>query len=134
MNIRLKYAKPLAPGAQVNLNFGYEIHMNVEQRVSYEDEWKEVQYTTETVLKPVTSIFLDKISTVEIPMCRENVEAITKLTFGADGKGIFRFADGLSEESFEQAKSTFAKSKAPKKQKKATPKEEVAEALIAKEL
>jgi len=134
MNIRLKYAKPIAPGAQVNLNFGYEIHINAEQRVSYEDEWHEIQYTTETALRPVTAIFLDKISTVEIPMCRENVEAIDKLTFGVDGRGIFRFADGLSEESFEQAKATFAKTKAPKKKVLAAPKKEVAEALEATEL
>ena len=134
MNIRLKYARPLAPGAQVNLNLGYEIHMNVEERTSFENQWNEVQYSTETVLKPVTSIFLDKVDIVEIPMCRENVEAIDKLTIGVDGRGVFRFADALSEESFEQAKSTFAKTKALKKKVIAAPKEEVAEELIAKEL
>ncbi len=135
MKIRLKYAKPLAPGAQVNLNLGYQIQMNVEVRKAFENEWNEVQYSYETELKPVTSIFLDKTSTIDIPMCRENVEAIEKLTLGIDGKGVFRFADDLSEESFMQAKATFAKTKpAKKKQQIAAPKKEVAEALEAKEL
>ena len=133
MNIRLKYARPLAPGAQVNINLGYEVHMNTEVRTSFENEWNEVQYSTEIELKPKSSIFLDKVNTVDVPLCAENIEAIERLTIGVDGKGMFRFADSLSEESFLQGKSTFSKAK-PKKKVAPKKNEVAAEALEAKEL
>ena len=122
MLIKLKYKKPLAPGAQVNLNFGYPIMVEALEKKTVEDEYGATYVQEELIQREQTNIFLDKTKEVELPLCHENVEAIAKLT-----EHIFVFADSHSQRLYEESIELY-KEKKPKKLQKPTPKKDKLEA------
>jgi hypothetical protein len=111
MLIKLKYKKPLSPGAQVNLNFGYPIMVEKLERKTMEDEYGATYVQEDVVQREMTSIFLDKTKEVELPLCFENVKAIAKLT--AEKSNLFVFADSHSQKLYEESIDLY-KEKKPK--------------------
>lgn len=125
MLIKLRYKKPLAPGAQVNLNFGYPIMVEKLERKTMEDEYGATYVQEETVQREMTNIFLDKTKEVELPLCFENVEAIGKLT--AEKSQLFVFADTHSQRLYEESIDLY-KEKKPRTLSKPTVKKDKLEA------
>tara|TARA_R110002126_G_scaffold5579_2_gene29476 strand:- start:4698 stop:5075 length:378 start_codon:yes stop_codon:yes gene_type:complete len=122
MLIKLKYKKPLTPGAQINLNFGYPIMVEALEKKTVEDEYGATYIQEDTVQREKHSIFLDKTKEVELPLCFENVEAIGRLT-----AEIFVFADSHSQRLYEESIDLYTEKK-PKKLQKPTPKKDKLEA------
>lgn len=97
MQIRLKYLRPIAPQAQLVIRTGYPVLIDKVVIKRKEDEYgaSYEQEELERVVAPY--IMLDKVKTIELPLCPENMEAIEKLT-----TSMFGFADSLSADLFQK--------------------------------